>query len=284
VSLLVAPLEALTDPRLSDPERRVLLALFSFRGKNTDCVWPSVPKLAERSLIRDFTRVSKITTALAEKGWLTKNKRSFSLGNEYFLSVPDELLAPQEPDPAADQHTANLDSETKLDRPKNEGNPNNANLDSEANLNEEANLDENTCSNLDSETKSNLDSETSSIEQTSEQTNEHTMPPLQDDPRKFAMKSGWQPSDSFPDRCAMSQIDIGRIPVANQERFIGEFKSYWMSRTESKFPQSMWDHKLLQRLLKRRSELYSPPDDGGSSIRKRSFEDDLHDESWVGPA
>lgn len=279
MSLLVAPLEALTDPRLSDPERRVLLALFSFRGKNTDCVWPSVPKLAERALIRDFTRVSKITTSLAAKGWLTKNKRSFSLGNEYFLSVPEELLAPEESADAGSEASSNLDSETKLDNSQDRPKSANANLDSDATLGSSAKLDGNTKSNLDSDAKSNLDSDANPIEQTNEQTNEHTMP-LQEDPRKFAMESGWQPSDSFPDRCAMSQIDIVRIPAANQEIFIGEFKSYWMSRRD-KFTQGMWEHKLLQRLVQRKSELYKPPDADGSRIRERSFSEDLLDHSWA---
>jgi len=89
MSLLIAPLEALTDPRLSDTERRVLLALYSFRNKNADTVWPELPALAARALINDIPRVSKITGALREHGWLEKKKRGFTLGNEYLLKVPE---------------------------------------------------------------------------------------------------------------------------------------------------------------------------------------------------
>ncbi|WP_299948065.1 helix-turn-helix domain-containing protein [uncultured Microbulbifer sp.] len=137
MSLIVAPLEVLTDGRLTDPERRVLFSLFSFRGKDTNTVWPSLESLAERAQIKDKTRVSKLTKALSEKGWLKKKKRGFTGGNEYTLTVP-----------------ANLDSETKLVS--------------------ETKLGGDTNSNLDSETKSNLDSAAKNKEQTNEQTIEQT--------------------------------------------------------------------------------------------------------------
>jgi hypothetical protein len=139
MTLLVAPLEALTDRELSDPERRVLLVLFSFRGKNTNTVWPSVMSIAERANIKDHTRVSKLTTSLSKKGWLAKKKRGFTGCNEYELTVPARL----------------------------------SNLDSETNLAPETNMDGDTCSNLDSETSSNLDSDAKYKEQTNEQTKEH---------------------------------------------------------------------------------------------------------------
>ncbi len=119
MSLLIAPLEALTDSLLSDPERRVLLALFSYRGKVTELVFPSLDALAERSLIKDKTRVSKITTSLAKKGWLTKKKKGFTGCNQYTMCMPERLT--------------NLDSETKLAP--------------------QTKLDANTNSNLDSDTK-----------------------------------------------------------------------------------------------------------------------------------
>ena len=119
MSILVAPLEALTDSLLSDPERRVLLALFSYRGKVTELVFPSLDALAERSNINDKTRVSKITTSLAKKGWLTKKKKGFTGCNQYTMCMPERLT----------------------------------NLDSETNLALETNLDTDTNSNLDSDTK-----------------------------------------------------------------------------------------------------------------------------------
>ena len=100
MSILVAPLEALTDSLLSDPERRVLLALFSYRGKVTELVFPSLEALAERSNINDKTRVSKVTTSLAKKGWLTKKKKGFTGCNQYTMCMPERLT--------------NLDSDAKL--------------------------------------------------------------------------------------------------------------------------------------------------------------------------
>ena len=140
----MAPLEALTDSLLSDPERRVLLALFSWRGKATNTVWPSMSEIGERANISDLTRISKITTSLAAKGWLTKKKKGFTGCNEYCLTFPDRL-------------------ETE-----------DSNLDSDTNLASNAKLDENTNSNLDSDTKSMLVPDTKYKEQTNEQTIEQT--------------------------------------------------------------------------------------------------------------
>jgi hypothetical protein len=121
MNILIAPLEALTDSLLSDPERRVLLALFSYRGKVTELVFPSLDALAERSNIKDKTRVSKITTSLAKKGWLTKKKKGFTGCNQYTMCMPERLtnldsqtkLAPQT---KLDANTnSNLDSDTKYD-------------------------------------------------------------------------------------------------------------------------------------------------------------------------
>ena len=89
--LLVAPLEALTDPELTDQERRVLLALFSFRGKVSENVWPSRAKLGERANIKDLASIGKRTTSLSKKGWLTKFKKGFSGHITYTLCFPERL-------------------------------------------------------------------------------------------------------------------------------------------------------------------------------------------------
>jgi DNA-binding MarR family transcriptional regulator len=143
--LLVAPLEAVTDPNLSEPERRVLLVLFSFRDKSTDVVFPGIESIAARAGYTDKTRISKITSSLAKKGWLTKKRRGFTGGNSYKLSVPDSAI----------EHLAKLDEDAKLAR--------------EANLEPEAN------SKLDSEAKSKLVPEAKYKEQTNEQTNEQEL-------------------------------------------------------------------------------------------------------------
>ena len=89
--LLVAPLEALTDDRLSDQQRRVLLTLFSFRGKVSDTVWPGRELIGQRANIKDLGRVGKCTTALCEMGWLVKWKTGYSGHNTYRLTFPDVL-------------------------------------------------------------------------------------------------------------------------------------------------------------------------------------------------
>jgi hypothetical protein len=148
-SLLIAPIEALTDARLTDPERRVLLALFSFRGKDTNTVWPALPALGKVALVNDPARVSKLTSSLAQKGWLTKRKKGFTGCNEYHLTVPPEASAEHAETIA---HDANLAPETKL-----AGNTN---------------------TNLASETKSNLVPDAKCNEQTIEHTSEHKTPPV----------------------------------------------------------------------------------------------------------
>ncbi|MBP9032559.1 MAG: hypothetical protein KBG29_01610 [Pseudomonadales bacterium] len=153
MSLLIAPIDALTDPRLSDPERRVLLALFSFRGKDTNTVWPSLPSLGKIAHVNDPARVSKLTSSLAAKGWLTKRKKGFTGCNEYCLMVPAEAAESAAELLAQD---ANLAPETKLAR--------------------------RAMSNLVSQTKSNLAPETKYKEQTIEQEDSGGKPPVSASP------------------------------------------------------------------------------------------------------
>ncbi len=110
MSLLVAPLEALTDGLLTDPERRVLLSLFSFRGKSTENVWPSSKEIAERANIKDVTWISKLTKSLCEKGWLEKKRRGFSGRNTFVLKFPERLNS----DDSFLGSQSNLESESKL--------------------------------------------------------------------------------------------------------------------------------------------------------------------------
>lgn len=142
-SLIIAPIEVLTDTRLNDRERRVLLALYSFRNKNADTVFPSLESLADRCQITDIGRISKTTKSLSNKGWLTKKKRGFTGCNQYTLMVPED----------------------SIDKP--------ANLDEETNLVESAKLGETTQSNLAELTQSNLAELTKYKEQQIEQQIEH---------------------------------------------------------------------------------------------------------------
>ena len=148
--LLVAPLEALTDRLLTDQERRVLMALFSFRGKDTNTVWPSIDSIAERAAINDIPRISKITKSLEEKGWLSKKRKGFTGCNQYTLMFPERL--------------------------KNEQEITDTNLVNNTNLVDDANLEEDTNTNLVNNTKY----KEQTIEHTNEQTNIHvggTSPP-----------------------------------------------------------------------------------------------------------
>ncbi|WP_086931577.1 helix-turn-helix domain-containing protein [Agarilytica rhodophyticola] len=140
MSLIIAPLEAVTDDRLTGTERLVLLALYSFRGKDTNTVYPSLDALSERSRINDKTRISKITKSLSKKGWLSKQRRGFSNRIIYDLTVP-ELE-----DISRDENT---------------------------NLAKTTNLAENDNTKLDKTTNTKLDKTTISNKQTTEQTIEH---------------------------------------------------------------------------------------------------------------
>lgn len=105
--IVIAPIEVITDRNLSDPERRVLLILYSFKGKTGESVFPSIDVIAEMAGYADKTRISKITKSLEIKGWLTKKRRGFTGGNSYSLLVPEYKLAPE----AKLDH----DTNTKLD-------------------------------------------------------------------------------------------------------------------------------------------------------------------------
>ena len=92
--MLVAPLEALTDPELTDQERRVLLALFSYRGRLTENVWPTREQIGERANIKDLAAIGKRTSSLAKKGWLIKFKKGFSGHMTYTMQFPVRLETP----------------------------------------------------------------------------------------------------------------------------------------------------------------------------------------------
>ena len=74
---------------LTGTELRVLIALYSFRDKKADTVWPGLGELSARSGIKDKSQVSKLTSRLAEKGFLSKKKSGFKGNNRYTLIVPN---------------------------------------------------------------------------------------------------------------------------------------------------------------------------------------------------
>lgn len=86
----MVPVEVLADKRLTLEQMRVLIALLSFRNKNTDVVWPGREALADRAGGMHITNISKATSALVKLGWLEKDgdgARSQSCC--YKIIVPD---------------------------------------------------------------------------------------------------------------------------------------------------------------------------------------------------
>lgn len=85
----IVPIEVWRDKRLTLEQMRVLGVLFSFRGKNTDTVWPSRQQIAERCGM-NLCNISTATTALERLGWLRKDgKGGHSKATRYTITVPD---------------------------------------------------------------------------------------------------------------------------------------------------------------------------------------------------
>ena len=88
----VVPLEVVQDRRLTLEQTRVLVALFSFRNKVTNTVWPSRAAIAERTGMHP-SNISSATTALVNLGWLQKEgSGGHSKSTRYTLCVPDLLI------------------------------------------------------------------------------------------------------------------------------------------------------------------------------------------------
>lgn len=85
----ITPIEVIQDQRLKPNHIKVLIALLSFRGKNTNTVWPSREKLSGRCGM-PVTRISQTTSELVDLGWLTKTgKGGFSKSTRYQITAPN---------------------------------------------------------------------------------------------------------------------------------------------------------------------------------------------------
>jgi len=85
----ITPIEVIQDQRLTKRQIKVLIALLSFRGKNTNTVWPSREKLSGRCGM-PVTRISQTTSELVDLGWLTKTgKGGFSKSTRYQITAPN---------------------------------------------------------------------------------------------------------------------------------------------------------------------------------------------------
>jgi hypothetical protein len=85
---VVIPKEVMADSRLSPTELRVLIALFSFRGRDTNLIWPSLKTVAEIIGHSHIEHVSKTIKALSLKGWVVCMGKAFGGSNRYQLTVP----------------------------------------------------------------------------------------------------------------------------------------------------------------------------------------------------
>lgn len=86
---IFAPVDVIKDHRLSLMQLRVLLALFSFRSKNTDVVFPKRSKLAQRCGYSEKI-ISRTTTQLVNLGWIEKiGNGGRSAPCKYKITVPD---------------------------------------------------------------------------------------------------------------------------------------------------------------------------------------------------
>jgi len=110
----VVPIEVIQDRRLTLEQTRVLIALFSFRNKVTNTVWPSRSAIAERTGIHP-SNISSATTALVALGWLTKGGLGgHSKATRYTLCAPD-FAAPAAQTTVAERATV-ADSATVAER------------------------------------------------------------------------------------------------------------------------------------------------------------------------
>lgn len=108
----LVPVEVLADRRLTQEQMRVLIALLSFRAKNTDLVWPGRDALGERAGGMHPANVSKATSALVKLGWLEKDGNGGrSQSCCYRIIVPNlENLSIDEPETVADSATSPIET------------------------------------------------------------------------------------------------------------------------------------------------------------------------------
>ena len=84
----IVPIEVSMDRRLTSWQMRVLIALLSFRGRDTNLVYPKRETLAQRCGLH-VNNISKTTRELEELGWITKDGLGGnSRATAYRITVP----------------------------------------------------------------------------------------------------------------------------------------------------------------------------------------------------
>ena len=88
---IIVPREIIEDDRLTLWQIKVLLALYSFRNKNTDLVYPSRESISKRCGIRK-SGISKTTSELVDLEWLEKTGKGGKMkASEYRVTVPNTV-------------------------------------------------------------------------------------------------------------------------------------------------------------------------------------------------
>lgn len=211
---------------LSALELRVLIALYSFRGKNTNTVWPSLESLSEVAGIADKTTTSKVTTRLSEKGLLTKKKRGFTGGNSYDLLVPEIV------------NSSNLDESSKMDK---------LTIVKSSKLGKTSKMDRTPKPNLDESSNSNLDESSKSKEVTIEVTNEQyrDLPPNQKNTSVAIAPATTKNATRLPEQWALPK-DWGNWALGkglSKEIVLAEaekFHNHWISKSGKDATKANW--------------------------------------------
>lgn len=86
--------EIIQDSRLTLLQLKVLLALYSFRNKNTSLCFPSRESISKRTGIR-VTRISTTTTQLEKLGWIRKFWDMDTKRYNYQITVPELGTVPE---------------------------------------------------------------------------------------------------------------------------------------------------------------------------------------------
>jgi hypothetical protein len=258
--LLIAPLEALTDKRLTESERKVLLVLFSFRGKVSDTVWPGREKIAERSNIKDLARIGKITTKLAELGWLVKYKKGFSGHNTYRLTFPTALEA---------EYTSNDDLP----------------------------LEAESTSSLEVKTTSSMEAESTSCNKQTSITNQNNKPVFVQIGKCINLTAMFsvfweayprkQSREDAKKAFLSEKIDLATLKIIlqniNDRTVSGEYsqkrKSY-IPLPATYLRGKRWEDEVIYKTLEAFNDASKQRD--GDSIRSRDIVDALTDRSWAG--
>ena len=89
----IVPVEVAMDDRLSKGELKVLIALLSFRNRNTNLCCPKRESICLRTGY-SISMITRMTNKLVEHGWLEKTgKGAFGKSSQYVITVPEDATA-----------------------------------------------------------------------------------------------------------------------------------------------------------------------------------------------